>query len=351
MISNSHPYASLTPSCRTRSLCRNIWISVGARGPSNKDPQSDGLSPLEHRRKERCLRLIVAFVVAVKRHVRGEYGVDHDDLRALLPVGFYSADDTPGFGTAAFAFTSESEESQKAPDEASVSIQVDEGLTPPGSKTAAATSTSPLMSPQMPPSPRLRRPWESQRQELDEHAPLLARLPSKRRSSRSSSDSDIDRIQRSPGGSRPKPPFLSKPSLPLPLVIAHQIHLYLADAKSKGYLESVGPAGYNALVQALATMTDNFSQIEKLSALPIPAIYGQQSSSALHSSGLTFASSPGIHMKQVRLFLTGKLSHRLSLRPRAVHQPLPVGAPADPARPRLDPDPDRDHCRLYFDRH
>ena len=40
---------------------------------------------------------------------------------------------------------------------------------------------------------------------------------------------------------------LLKPSLPLPLIIAHQLSLYLALCKRKGLLESVGPAGLNAM--------------------------------------------------------------------------------------------------------
>lgn len=67
--------------------------------------------------------------------------------------------------------------------------------------------------------------------------------------------------------------YLSKPSLPLPLVIAHQLSLYLATCKRRGQLESIGPAGYNNLVQSINSLVDCFTSCERLVTVEIPNVY------------------------------------------------------------------------------
>lgn len=68
-----------------RSLSRTVWINVGAAGPSRgrlasdgtlRPHQDEGMKPEDHEDKVKVLRMMVAFVVAVKHHVRREYGVD-----------------------------------------------------------------------------------------------------------------------------------------------------------------------------------------------------------------------------------------------------------------------------------
>jgi putative membrane protein len=70
-----------------RSLSRGIWINVGA--PTSEKSRLDAqgnVIPLSDKEKgerekdledkKKCLRLLVAFVVATKHHLRGEYGTD-----------------------------------------------------------------------------------------------------------------------------------------------------------------------------------------------------------------------------------------------------------------------------------
>jgi len=68
-----------------RSLSRAVWINVGAAAPSRgrlasdgtlRPQQDEGMAPEDHEDKIKVLRMMVAFVVAVKHHVRREYGMD-----------------------------------------------------------------------------------------------------------------------------------------------------------------------------------------------------------------------------------------------------------------------------------
>ncbi|KAI9498515.1 Bestrophin, RFP-TM, chloride channel-domain-containing protein [Zychaea mexicana] len=59
-----------------RNLTRQVWINI--------PEQSHG----DHVEKMRCVKLLLAFMVATKHHLRGEYGTDYDDLKSLLPPGW-----------------------------------------------------------------------------------------------------------------------------------------------------------------------------------------------------------------------------------------------------------------------
>lgn len=70
-----------------RNLSRLVWLSIPER------TQSD------HLEKMRCMKLILAFAVATKHHLRHEYGVDYYDLDYLLPphwIPAATADDEDG---------------------------------------------------------------------------------------------------------------------------------------------------------------------------------------------------------------------------------------------------------------
>lgn len=80
-----------------RNLARITWCSVGAtvwqqgRVDSKGDtvPFRTGEYTEAHRNeKVAALRMMVGFVIASKHHVRGEFGTDHEDLRAVLPASF-----------------------------------------------------------------------------------------------------------------------------------------------------------------------------------------------------------------------------------------------------------------------
>ncbi|KAI9013384.1 Bestrophin, RFP-TM, chloride channel-domain-containing protein [Phycomyces nitens] len=62
-----------------RNLSRLVWCSIPER------TQND------HEEKNRCMKLLLAFAVATKHHLRKEYGIDYFDLDYLLPPNWVPA--------------------------------------------------------------------------------------------------------------------------------------------------------------------------------------------------------------------------------------------------------------------
>jgi len=69
-------------------------------------------------------------------------------------------------------------------------------------------------------------------------------------------------------------PFAADASIPLPLAIAHEITRILFLFRREGFLETVGPAGTNAMTALVQSMTDNMSSMERVANTPIPISYG-----------------------------------------------------------------------------
>lgn len=61
-----------------RNLARLIWLNVPEKNER------------DHVEKMRCVKLLLAFAVATKRHLRAEYGTDYPDLKSLLPNDWVS---------------------------------------------------------------------------------------------------------------------------------------------------------------------------------------------------------------------------------------------------------------------
>ncbi|CAH7686274.1 Bestrophin, RFP-TM, chloride channel-domain-containing protein [Phakopsora pachyrhizi] len=273
-----------------RNAARDSWISIGARGPIDAS-KKQGLSPHEVRLKARYLRMLVAFAVSVKRHVRGQYGIEYDDLRAVLPREYYTQQTPPGFGFD--AANADVGASSTTPSSSHDSRLID--VNNDGTEDREVEEDSPLQkhSPQLPAYKRLKSIFFSQEEEIgealsssrepNEDSPLLRRVVSAQRLE----DPSAIVIHN----------YLSRPSLPLPLLIGHQLQLYLAHCKQKGYLESIGPGGYNRMIQSINSMTDLFGQIDGISSNTIPASYGihlkQCTSLYLFALPLTMASDLG----------------------------------------------------------
>ncbi|KAI8336706.1 Bestrophin, RFP-TM, chloride channel-domain-containing protein [Chlamydoabsidia padenii] len=68
-----------TVTATIRNLSRQIWINVP------EETQQD------HLQKMRCIKLLLAFFVATKHHLRHEYGTDYYDLKELLPKDWVPA--------------------------------------------------------------------------------------------------------------------------------------------------------------------------------------------------------------------------------------------------------------------
>jgi len=62
--------------------------------------------------------------------------------------------------------------------------------------------------------------------------------------------------------------------LPLPLVIAHELGRIIFQFRREGFLETVGPAGANAMSQLVSGMVDQLTAMERVANTPIPISYG-----------------------------------------------------------------------------
>lgn len=84
-----------------RNLSRQIWVNVAPPPDDSKGktPVAD-LNPSQlHRKKVDTLHLSIAYVLAVKHYLRGEDGIQWDDLQSVLPPWFARIsrkDTTPG---------------------------------------------------------------------------------------------------------------------------------------------------------------------------------------------------------------------------------------------------------------
>ncbi|CAO3641670.1 unnamed protein product [Cunninghamella blakesleeana] len=68
-----------TVTATIRNLSRQIWINI----PEN--------TKQDHIQKMRCIKLLLAFFVATKHHLRQEYGIEYYDLKELLPKDWVPA--------------------------------------------------------------------------------------------------------------------------------------------------------------------------------------------------------------------------------------------------------------------
>ncbi|GAA5836808.1 hypothetical protein JCM11251_005794 [Rhodosporidiobolus azoricus] len=297
----------------TRNLSRTIWINVGAPTPVKGRLASDGIlkpsteddstSKKDREDKEKALRLLIAFVVATKHHVRREYGTDWPDLTPVLPDKFKEVARTTGFGWGAAEADHHTPPTSDDPLSPSFSA-VSDGPSPPPTpgleplsseirRLSSKHSTSSLISaaeagqaqdasanlavpavggvglghpPLASPASFRSTAWPGSG--ADERRPLL------RRESRK-----LDRRARDATGLSTDSmvilaDYMAKPSLPLPLVIAHQLGLYFASWKRRNLLESIGPAGYNNLVNSLNSLVDSYTTCERLAGVGIPTVYG-----------------------------------------------------------------------------
>ncbi|BGP45556.1 hypothetical protein JCM10450v2_001375 [Rhodotorula kratochvilovae] len=248
-----------------RSLSRTVWINVGAPSPSRgrdgllKPHQDEALPPKDHEDKVKVLRMMVAFVVATKHHVRGEYGMEWPDLDPILPTKFKQLARTTGFGWGA----AEAADHPPPPHVEGLASEI-RRLRSQASRTSLLSATEagagaggpPLASPASFRSAEMR---EQQALTEGERRPLL-------RGRRAKSAAEESMVILSD--------YMSKPSLPLPLIIAHQLALYFASCKRRNLLEAIGPAGFNALTTSTNQLVECFTTCESLAKVGIPTVYG-----------------------------------------------------------------------------
>lgn len=223
-------FSSITSN--VRNLSRMIWVHVSLPPAEDHPAHVLGKTPtsalttaqLKHQKIE-ALQFCVAFAFAVKHYLRNEDGPDYDDYAGVLPTSF-----THVFG-----------------------CNTAQGRSSPNSYDAASSASDSL-----PNSPdatkRIRR--KRSKKPLIGHAgastPLL-----------SNSHQTVEFH-----------PYADQMTMPFPLIIAHELSNAIFRFKREGLLETVGPAGMNAMSGLVQSMVDQMTSMERLANTPIPAPYG-----------------------------------------------------------------------------
>ncbi|KAH7107424.1 UPF0187-domain-containing protein [Auriculariales sp. MPI-PUGE-AT-0066] len=206
-----------------RNLARLIWVNVTPGSTTNQtsstvlasDPtKGKSTQPRATLRAVKCraLRLLVAYAVAARHHLRNEPGTHYDDFSGLLPPRF--AHEVKGYGiTDSSASISKRDASPYVKQRAKGTQDLEHN---------GSGSRTPLMEGQQ--------------------------------------SADIRRLLDN--------------ALPLPLVIAHELTRLLLTWRTMGYCEAIGPAGLNSMNTLIQGMGDQLTAMERVANTPIPASYG-----------------------------------------------------------------------------
>jgi len=180
----------------------------------NVSPTSTLTASALKAQKVQALRLLLSYAFAVKHHLRGEDGTEWDDYRGVLPAGF--SKDNLGYDRINRNGGYSSSSSVGKVGGLHVHVARDRSIAP--------TESSPLLT--------------------DSHETVEFH------------------------------PYANMLSLPLPMVIAHEITRMLYKFKMLGHMDVIGPAGTNAMMQLCASLSDQLTAMERISNTPIPSFYG-----------------------------------------------------------------------------
>ncbi|KAJ6623435.1 Bestrophin, RFP-TM, chloride channel-domain-containing protein [Mycena sp. CBHHK59/15] len=222
-----------------RNLTRLVWINV-ALPPTDEQPlHTKGKTPTTEltdnqlrRRKIDALRLCLSFAFSVKHYLRGEDGIHWDDYRGVLPASFIRADET-GYNTQRTTATGSYAATRNNSLAASLELNGSSGDT---NKSDATKRVRPKRS----------------KPQVNQNTPLLA-----------STHRTVEFH-----------PFADEASMPLPLAIAHELTRIVFQFRREGFLETVGPAGTNAMTGLIQSMVDQMTSMERVANTPIPVSYG-----------------------------------------------------------------------------
>ncbi|THG97184.1 hypothetical protein EW026_g4768 [Hermanssonia centrifuga] len=238
---------------QVRNLSRLIWINVAVPPADDSSKGKSSAATLTakelRRQKVQAMKLCVCFTFAVKHYLRGEDGLDWDDYIGILPPSVTrlarpstSRRSSGWTSYAATAKTSGTDSGTASRDEQDVEDTTSESGPEIRRENADATKRI-----------RVKRSKDRLKQGgvRNSRTPLLSAL-----------HQTID--------FNPNPENLSTP---LPLVIAHELARMIFVFKKDGYLETIGPAGTNAMNQLVQGMVDMMSNMERVANTPIPRSY------------------------------------------------------------------------------
>ncbi|KAF9230783.1 Bestrophin, RFP-TM, chloride channel-domain-containing protein [Melanogaster broomeanus] len=259
-----------TLTANVRNLSRMFWVHVALPPTEEEAVHIKGKTPtseLTHaelkRQKIETLQLCVAFTYAVKHYLRGEDGAEYSDLVGVLPPYFTANDD--------FGNTTQPRNTSPASYAATDNIVSDNG---PSSRRPSVDATK-----------RVRR--KRSKKNVDPHlsgctTPLL-----------SNSHQTVEFHSCANRISTPLPLVLVSLKPPTIQLIAHEISNSIFRFKREGLLETVGPAGTNAMsalrvslpptivgtstedtFDRVQSMVDQMTCMERVANTPIPSSYG-----------------------------------------------------------------------------
>ncbi|KAH9967944.1 Bestrophin, RFP-TM, chloride channel-domain-containing protein [Russula dissimulans] len=232
-------FGSIT--AQARNLSRLIWVHV-ALPPTNdltgKTPSTDVTSPQLHRRKRDALRLILAFVFAVKHYLREEDGLEWDDYAGIIPESFIR--------------TYFRRQSRRSSVSLGYNATSEHGSTSTGNSRSGSPSRGTSTDGS---SPRVATKRVRVKRSLD-------KVPTARTPLVAAEHSAIDFKE------------FNDSSIPFPLVIAHELARMLFAFRRDGLLETVGPAGLNTLNTTISSLVDHLTSVERIANTPIPKSYG-----------------------------------------------------------------------------
>lgn len=242
----------------SRNLSRLIWVNVACPpaddASKGKTPAANLTAAQLRRKKVQALKLCACYAFAVKHYLRGEDGLDWEDYIGILPSSVARLA-RPG-GSRRSSMWASYAATERTSREDSAAASGDEDAVGSASPSRLAGSGA-----------------EVRRDGID----ATKRIRVKR---------SKDKLKQ-PGVKSPKTPLLSglhqtidfhsdpeSLTTPLPLVIAHELNRMIFLFRRDGYLETIGPAGTNAMNQLIQGMVDALSNMERVANTPIPRSYG-----------------------------------------------------------------------------
>ncbi|KAF9792333.1 Bestrophin, RFP-TM, chloride channel-domain-containing protein [Thelephora terrestris] len=221
-----------------RNLSRLIWISVALPPTESSIPENlkgkvqfstTTTAGQLRKQKQDLVKLCLCYAFAVKHYLRGEDGLDWDDYLDVFPTSFLKighrdrpTSEVPFLGSPLVAPSSPAsangiDDGRETPD-ATKRVRVKR------SKRNLSHRTTLLEGSH----------WQGGYNAIDVRADV---------------------------------------TMPLPLIIAHEISRVLFSFKREGLLETVGPAGANLMQQLVQGLVDHLSGMERIVNTPIPKSY------------------------------------------------------------------------------
>lgn len=232
-------FASITS--LTRNFSRQVWIYVNLPPVDEQPAGTKGKTPTTlltasqlRRRKIEAIHLCLSFIYAAKHYLRGEDGVNYADYSGVLPPSFAKYDADQGYSVQ----RSSSPTSYGA--NRGLDRSIDGSVPPSGTVTPDATK-------------RIRAKRSKTQLTMDASTPLLGGTGYRA----------IDFHS-----------YGEESSMPLPVIIAHELARMVYQFRKDGCLETVGPAGLNGLSQLVQGLVEQLSIMERVANTPIPASYG-----------------------------------------------------------------------------